>query len=231
MSESISGTGKPEVDVPAVQGAMDEGGEVFLEGQFNFGPTGNVLVSRAVRISAEDVTIEGGQPPFTVETSDPVTIKNLRFSNVSKAAIEIHAVRDLLIAGCTIKQVIPVPTGQAADVASGIVVAATPGPILGTLEIVDNDITVGGTNVKYTIGIFVVGVGVQGKETTLIISRNRISSITRHGIDVRNIVAKAAIGRNVIVMGEIGAQLPNTSGDQFVDGIRCWGYRQLFDRR
>src|SRR5215472_6805241 len=85
----VDGTGCPELDVPAVQAAVDLGGEVILRGHFSFDrdPTivvpppfqqhsAMVLVSRAVAISgARDeqdkggkmTTIEAGTIPFYVE--------------------------------------------------------------------------------------------------------------------------------------------------------------------
>src|SRR5215469_14489799 len=58
----VVGTGDPDIDVPAVQAAVDQGGEVTLKGHFSFDrpptvPTYNpgsfatVLVSKAVAIS------------------------------------------------------------------------------------------------------------------------------------------------------------------------------------
>src|SRR5215467_6253889 len=72
----VVGTGHPEVDVPAVQAAVDQGGEVILKGHFSFdrsptvptayGDFAMVRVSKAVVISgAHDehggmTSIEGG---------------------------------------------------------------------------------------------------------------------------------------------------------------------------
>src|SRR5215467_3299491 len=88
----VVGTGHPEVDVPAVQAAVDQGGEVILKGHFSFDrlptvPTARgffvmVRVSKAVVISGaheEDdrmTSIEGGTVPFYVEVPGaPVTIQ------------------------------------------------------------------------------------------------------------------------------------------------------------
>ena len=95
----VVGTGNPDVDVPAVQAAVDQGGEVILRGHFSFdrpptvptatafvGGFATVLVSRAVVISGtqdgdrERATIEGGTTPFYVEAPGAsVTIQGLRF--------------------------------------------------------------------------------------------------------------------------------------------------------
>src|SRR5262249_39675050 len=87
----VVGTGDPEVDVPAVQAAVDQGGEVILKGHFSFdrpptvptalggGGLATILVSKAVAISGEldddrmrhehgeMTSIEGGTTPFYVE--------------------------------------------------------------------------------------------------------------------------------------------------------------------
>jgi hypothetical protein len=62
----VVGTGNPDVDVPAVQAAVDQGGDVILKGHFSFnrpptvpmataflGGLATVLVSRAVTISGD----------------------------------------------------------------------------------------------------------------------------------------------------------------------------------
>ncbi|MDQ2949338.1 MAG: hypothetical protein M3Y27_25925 [Acidobacteriota bacterium] len=79
----VTGNGDPNVDVPAVQGAVDHGGSVILRGQFSFdrpptAPAGAiykrmVTLSRSVVISGgRDAggglpTIAGGEWPFLVE--------------------------------------------------------------------------------------------------------------------------------------------------------------------
>jgi hypothetical protein len=84
----VVGTGNPDVDVPAVQAAVDEGGQIVLKGRFSFNrpptvptdlpalptpggyPPATVLVSKAVTISGaqdedgEMTSIEGGTIPF-----------------------------------------------------------------------------------------------------------------------------------------------------------------------
>src|ERR1700674_6101955 len=82
QSVIVVGTGTPNLDVPAVQAAVDQGGNVVLKGHFSFNrppskPAGTtfghmVLVSKKVVISGiedehgEMTTIEGGDIPFAV---------------------------------------------------------------------------------------------------------------------------------------------------------------------
>src|SRR5438309_3813901 len=92
----VAGTGDPTVDVPAVQAAVDQGGQVVLMGHFSFDapptkPDGAnynrmVTVSKQVAIwGAPDVNgeipaIEGGFIPFFVEAPGAgVAIQGLRF--------------------------------------------------------------------------------------------------------------------------------------------------------
>ena len=77
----VFGTGNPDVDVPAIQAAVNLGGEVVLRGHFSFDtpptiPTAlravriqlaTILISKAVAISgAQDASIEAGTIPFYV---------------------------------------------------------------------------------------------------------------------------------------------------------------------
>ena len=76
----VIGTGKPDVDVPAVQAAVNVGGDVLLRGHFSFDtpptipsplqavgfPKATILISKAVAISgAADAIIEWGRFLFT----------------------------------------------------------------------------------------------------------------------------------------------------------------------
>src|SRR4051794_19068083 len=93
----VVGTGDPDIDIAAVQAAVDAGGAVVLRGRFSFDnpPTrhgslpnlmSTVLVSKEVRISGDwdergqMTTIEGGEIPFAVEVRGAaVRIEKLRF--------------------------------------------------------------------------------------------------------------------------------------------------------
>src|SRR5215831_4376752 len=120
----VVGTGHAEVDVPAVQAAVDQGGEVILKGHFSFDRTptvpmyngifATVLVSKAVAISGtqdehrEMTSIEGGTNPFYVDVPGaPVTIQRLHFVHPKAHATVVYAVRGLVIASCKIEGVEP----------------------------------------------------------------------------------------------------------------------------
>jgi hypothetical protein len=129
----VLGTGNPDVDVPAVQYAVDQGGEVVLRGHFSFDrpptmqtalvsagyPPATVLVGKAgkaVTISGvgsendDMTTIEGGTIPFYVEAAGvAVRIQGLRFVRPKGEAILVYAATGLIIASCKIEGVEPLP--------------------------------------------------------------------------------------------------------------------------
>ena len=111
----VVGTGNPDLDVPAVQAAVNQGGEVLLKGHFSFdspptvptapdlsvltGGIATVLVSKAVAISGtqdgddEMASIEAGTIPFYVDAPGAsVTIQGLRFIRPKSAAILVYSV-------------------------------------------------------------------------------------------------------------------------------------------
>ena len=153
--QTVVGTGNPDIDVPAVQAAVDQGGDVVLKGHFSFNrpptvPTATaflgglamVLVSRAVTISGgrdengnlrdedgEMTTIEGGTTPFYVEAAGAsVTIQGLRFVRPKDNAIAVYAVSGLVIASCKIAGIDPAG-GDGIDIATseGVPLPANPG--------------------------------------------------------------------------------------------------------
>jgi Right handed beta helix region len=133
----VLGTGDPNIDVPAVQAAVDQGGNVILKGRFSFnkpptvptatafvGGLATVVVWKAVEISgtqdengemrrkdSELATIEGGTTPFYVEAPGArVTIRGLRFIRPRGDAIFVYAASGLVIASCKIEGIEPLPT-------------------------------------------------------------------------------------------------------------------------
>src|SRR5262249_45357669 len=132
----VVGTGNPDLDVPAVQAAADQGGEVVLKGHFSFdrpptvptapglavqtGPLATVLVSQAVVISGtqdddeEMASIEAGTIPFYVAAPGAsVTIQGLRFIRPKADAVLVYSVSGLVIASCKIEGLEPVLGGGA----------------------------------------------------------------------------------------------------------------------
>jgi hypothetical protein len=152
----VVGTGNPSIDVPAVQAAVDRGGDVVLEGHFSFDapatkpvavslssgagqqpPDAEVLIAKAVSISGgreEDggmTTIERGTIPFYVDApGQSVTIRGLHFVDPRADAIVVYAVQGLEVAASRIEGAEPV-RGQAGGIgvinAGGVPNPANPG--------------------------------------------------------------------------------------------------------
>ncbi len=233
----VVGTGNADTDVPAVQAAVDQGGEVILKGHFSFdraptvptatafvGGLAMVLVSKGVAISGtqdedgEMTSIEGGTTPFYVETPGAhVTIQGLRFIRPKGDAILVYAVSGLVIASCKIEGLEPLPAiggGEGIDIitSGGVPTPTNPGKpenISGTLLIVNNDIDVaGGTAQDSTVGVLIFSVGVPGAEVEAYVSGNKISNTTEPAINFRRVVGRAYIERNVITTGSMVGTAP-----------------------
>lgn len=135
----VTGTGNPDIDIAAVQAAVDRGGAVELRGHFSFDNPpamhgelpdlmATVLVSKAVTISGtwdehgEMTVIQGGEIPFAVEARGAaVRIERLRFVRPKYLAIFVDEVSGLAIESCTIEDVQPMlHPGNSSGLTSGI---------------------------------------------------------------------------------------------------------------
>jgi hypothetical protein len=233
----VWGTGNPDVDVSAVQYAVDRGGEVVLRGHFSFDkpptvqtalanagyPPATVLVAKAVTISGagsddnDTTTIEGGTIPFYVDAAGAaVRIQGIRFIRPKGDAILVYAVTGLIIASCKIEGVEPLPNfGSLAieiDTNGSPPTPAKPGKpenISGRLLIVNNEIDVaGGTDLDNTLGITVFSAGKSpDNEVDLYISGNHIRNVTEPAINLRLIGGRAHVEGNVLTTGPISSQV------------------------
>src|ERR1700730_1100788 len=199
----VVGTGNPDIDVPVVQAALDQGGEVILKGHFSFDrapriptawpglPPATTLISKAVVISGtrEDegdlTTIEGGTIPFYVDAQGvPVTFQRLRFIRPIQSAIFAYAVSGLTIASSKIEGIVPPANTPSSGIWIGMFDIPMPGNpghpenISGMLSIVNNYIDVAGgkQGIDNTLGITVFSAGVPGAEVEAHVSGNNISN-------------------------------------------------------
>jgi len=79
-----------------------------------------------------------------------------------------------------------------------------PENISGTLWIVDNDLDLGGgTAEDLTVGVLIFSVGVPGAEVEAYISGNTIRNVTEPAIDIRRVVGRVYVERNVITTGPV----------------------------
>jgi hypothetical protein len=121
----VAGTGNPDIDIAAVQAAVEKGGSVVLKGHFSFdNPPGRrgelpdlmatVLISNEVTISGtwdehgQITTIDGGEIPFAVEARGAtVKIERLRFVRPKLFAMFVDAAAGLAIESCIVESVQP----------------------------------------------------------------------------------------------------------------------------
>jgi hypothetical protein len=244
----VTGTGKPDVDIPAVQAAVNLGGEVVLMGHFSFDtpptvPTGlqaigipqaTILISKAIAVSgAGDASIEAGTIPFYVEAPGAtVTIQNVRFVRPAKSAIIVYAVSGLVVASCSIEGFTLLPNIQF----SGIAViandmAVTPSPtqpghpenLSGRIVIANNDIDAGGNPSGNVLGITTFSAGVSpDREVDLYITGNRIRNVTEPAINLRRIGGRAHVERNVITTGPVSS--PTTPRPEAIRAVNIGSY-------
>jgi len=135
----VTGTGVADLDIAAVQAAVDGGDSVMLRGHFSFdnpparrialpGLMVTILISNAVTISGtldergEMTTILGGEIPFAVEGSGvSVRIERLRFVRPKRYAIFADELNGLAIESCVIESVEPLPPlGDPAGIKCGV---------------------------------------------------------------------------------------------------------------
>lgn len=231
----VTGTGDPNVDVPAVQAALNVGGDVRLVGTFSFDrPPVNdrtVVISKAVSVTgAADeqggrATILGGWRAFEVNAPGArVSIEGIRFVGPELFAIEGKGgVRGLRIANCKFEGVRPrnrPPNGFVAGAIS--IFPSNRALIMGDVTLLDNEIDVGGSATERTYGILVLSVGTASDPADVQIAGNRVANVTGHGIDLRQLAGRAAVERNEIRAGAVGGQQVALA-DVFVNGIRVLG--------
>ena len=114
----VFGTGDPNIDVAAVQQAVDTSNVVRLSGTFDFGEEGSVSIFNDVEIYGESATIKNGKQTFAVgfDPSLPdggdarhqpgfvgpkVVFKNLNFENALYSTIHVLAASGLTVEDCT----------------------------------------------------------------------------------------------------------------------------------
>jgi hypothetical protein len=146
----VAGTGDPNLDVPAVQAAVDRGGRLVLRGHFSFdrpptAPAGaaisrmvtvskNVVISGSPDQNGDMPAIQGGEWPFFVDAVDAhVTIQRLHFIQPKAGAIWVYAVSGLAVTGCRIESIVPTAefaaeASQVGPVSTAIFVGADPHP-------------------------------------------------------------------------------------------------------
>ncbi len=245
----VTGTGNPDVDVAAVQAAVDRGGSIVLRGRFSFdNPPGmrgalpdvmaTVLVSKEVSISGawdeqgQMTTIDGGEIPFAIEAPGAaVRIERLRFVRPKLFGIFAYEVSGLAIESCVMDDVQPlplpgVPSGLTSAV--GIYVSTVLG--LPTPERPGNPGNVSG---KISIlnnqvsagrtadhGIGIMIGSVGSRETPADVG---ISGNTIRNTTLKGINAMQVIGHASIERNVVAMSVANAGPARGVAGIHCGG--------
>ena len=231
----VVGTADPYVDVPAVQAAVDGGGDVRLVGTFSFDrPPVNgrsVLVSNSVNITGAEneqggrAIIRGGWRSFQINApGSRVSIEGIHFILPELFAIELQASRGLRVTNCKVQGLQPrnlPPVGMI----GGALSFGSPNRanVTGDITILNNEIDgLGGSATERTYGILILGVGIESDPVDIQVAGNRVTNVTGHGIDLRQLIGRATVERNQINTGAVGGQQVSLA-DSFVDGIRVLG--------
>jgi hypothetical protein len=228
----VVGTGDPDIDIAAVQNAVDRGGAVTLRGRFSFNnpPTSHltlsdvmatILVSKDVTISGvwdetgEMTTIDGGEIPFAVEARGAsVRIEKLRLVRPKLYGIFADAVSGLTIESCIIEHLEPLPVpGRPAGPGKGYGIY-----IATMLELpirqrpanpqnISGKLTILNNRISisekaFSMGIMIVGVGDRENPVDLDIAGNTIRNPTEKGINIWLIGGRARIERNIVTTSD-----------------------------
>jgi len=247
----VVGTGNPDVDISAVQAAVDKGGSVVLKGHFSFGnPPGRrgelpdlmatVLISNEVTISGtwdeqgQITTIDGGEIPFAVEARGAtVKIERLRFIRPKLFAIFVAAAGGLAIESCIVEDVQPrLLPGNSSGLTSavGIYVSTVMGlPTLerpGDLGNVSGKLSILNNQVSIggapDHGIGIMIVNLGNRETPVDAD---ISGNTVRNATLRGINALQIVGQARIERNivETSVLYAGRAGGSLIAGIHCGG--------
>jgi hypothetical protein len=208
----VTGENNAEIDVKAVQAAVDKGGSVLLKGTFNFGQKGRVNIKNDVEISGESdskgrplTKITGGfwsfhSPLPTTELPLPgpgpkVKIKNIHFDGATWTPMHFPYISGAEISGNKITNVKPFPVPIKWQGGDKLLVTA--GVLFGTRFAHREKILPGGTTGNLIVADnnidlrcenpkMTMGQGVFSLWTwgaTIEIKRNRIRNVSRNSIE------------------------------------------------
>jgi hypothetical protein len=223
----VTGTGDPKIDIPAVQAAVDKGGQVVLAGRFSFDapptvpkPTSfqspglaTILISKAVSVSGtlddqgQLTAIVAGTVPFYVDApGSPVAIQGIHFVRPKGVAIAVAAVAGLAVSYNRIEGLDPDSSGGTGILISTSVVVPSgtdlgnAANISGNLWVAFNEIDMQAQGSATRLGIVVLAVGKSpDKEADLYIWQNTVMNANERPIDIYSVGGRAYIERNTIV--------------------------------
>ena len=210
VGATVSGTNNPNIDLQAVQSAVDQGGTVLLKGLFDFGETGSVTVTKDVEIIGQTddpatprPKIKRGHVTFKSVRSEPplagpkIAIRNIEFEGASWTPIHIAHASGVTIVGNKISQVRPVlyaPEGRKPfQVQHGVVIGTwlsltldkrepyQADAVTGIVRIEENDIELTNDAPTNTMGLGTLLIQTTG--VTASIARNTIRNASRNCIE------------------------------------------------
>jgi hypothetical protein len=234
VGATISGTDNPNIDLQAVQSAVDQGGRVSLKGIFDFGETGSVTITKDVEIvgpiddpATPRPKIKHGHVTFkSVQPAPPlvgpkITIRNIEFEGASWTPIYIAHASGVTIVGNKISQVRPVlyaPEGRKPfRVQHGIVIGTwlsltlnkrepyQADAVTGIVRIEENDIELTNDEPTNTMGLGTLLIQTTG--VTANIARNTIRNASRNCIEALDNY-RASNGSGWIVIADNQLETP-----------------------
>ena len=235
---TVLGMGNPVEDVANVQSAVDAGGVVTLQGEFDFGPSGQVIIGNSVEIVGEDAVINNGEDTFEVvtlaEINSTVAIRDITLVNPKRHGILVSICEDFLAERVTISGMTSGETGVGPR-KRGIWADAiyqgfplTPNTYIKKFHVLDCDVDLGdySNNLEGGNGISAFGVGYPGDDVDILIKGNSVRNCSRYGILILSIAGEALVEDNVIITGN---KAYNPIGGAYPIGILAAQNQVFFD--
>lgn len=215
---TVTGIGNPVLDIPAVQGAVDLGGVVTLQGNFDFGTSGLIEINNDVEIIGENATIYNGRgflinaPEFDVTIRGSDESNRLTFVEPNFAAIIVRGCESLTVMNVKVDGVVGFLTPLGEIQKYGIFAECWLwwdglGPLtpllISRLSIVDCNIDLGDylDDTVHAKGIAIFGVGTPDNEVDIQIKGNTVMNCSRHGMGLHDFAGKLTVNNNIIRPG------------------------------
>lgn len=235
---TVIGMGDPVVDVANVQSAVDSGGVVTLRGEFDFGPTGQVIIGNSVEIVGEDAVINDGEDTFQVLTladlNSVVAIRDITLINPKRHGILVSVSEYFLAERVTISGMTCGETGigpRKRGIWADTIYPGgplSPNTYIKKFHVIDCDVDLGdyNSNLEGGNGISAFGVGYPGDDVDIVIKGNTVRNCSRYGILILSIAGEALIEDNVVITGN---KAYNIMGGAYPIGILAAQNQVYFD--
>jgi hypothetical protein len=234
---TVIGTGNSAEDLTNVQDAVNLGGVVTLQGNFDFDAFG-VNILNSVEIVGQSAIISNGIVPFyVIAPGSNVVIRDIAFINSTFAGIMVDICNNFLAKRIIISGVesFATPSGL---VKRGIwagaydcgVTGCQPNTDILKFHVVDCNIDLGSYNLdnpERGIGIGAWGLGSTGEEVDVLIKGNSVNNCSYIGVLGSDIAGNVMIENNIVKTGNIATtQFPLAPGapwgvltEQSIEGV------------